>query len=167
MKVPQPLPVNLERKGIVTATFISVIAVFGVLILSLFGSISSRGDELNRKEAQAVADGVVESAINLAEAKIWGRMVETDGASFAAHLDALGIVEGSGSPDFRAHLGVPQDMDGHYPLGGGIVTHLSVQRTDTAQGRTLCMDVRARMEDGAAERRVQRTYDGAGRSKEE
>jgi hypothetical protein len=167
-----------RRRGSIATTCIAVLAVVGVLILALFGVRASRSQEHLETERQAVASGIAESALRLAEVKIWGgyqaAVPESDRnvPALQNYLDGLGIQRGSsdgepGSTVFLESLGVGQDAGGAYPFGGGFVLELNVERRDTQQACEIAILVAASMGEDGPVCRVRKAYDSAGQEQEE
>ncbi len=175
MKIRQTKHANPKRKGDVAATAIAVASVVGVLALAFFAPQSTPSEDRETQEHVVFADGIAESAIHLAAAKLWSDCrranpeVGDSGQSMCAYLDNKGIsVQGEdGAWDYLPELGVHQDQDGAYPLAGGFVLSLVVIRREAVDGLELEFACLASMGEGTPERWVRRVYDSAGHPKEE
>ncbi|MFT4647052.1 MAG: hypothetical protein ACI9X4_000259 [Glaciecola sp.] len=176
MKLSRLDGATIQKKGVVTTTCISVVSVIAVLVISLLGRQSERGQMLEDHEHEVVADEIGESVIGLAMAKI----LEGQGAGevfgnpelLKSRLDSLGVLSPAQdgdrtATDFRGNLGIKQDADGAYPFGGGFVLRLDVERRDSEEACEFVIEALASMGEGTPERRLRRAYDSAGRSKEE
>jgi hypothetical protein len=176
MKLSRLVSAHNQKKGVVASTCISVVSVIAVLVISLLGRQSERGQMLVDHEHEVVADEIGESVIGLAMVEILGRQgageVLGNPELLKSRLDSLGVLSTShgvnrAATDFRGNLGIKQDADGAYPFGGGFVLRLDVERRDSEQACEFVIEVLASMGEGTPERRLRRAYDSAGRSKEE
>ncbi len=173
MKLPRWTSASTTRKGVVATTCISVVSVVSVLVVALLGRRSMVSHDVVLEEHALVAEGIAESAVHLAAARLWSdyRMLEKEGVpdslGFGVYLDGRGIVQAPSGFDFLPELGVHQDREGAFPLGGGFVMGIEVLRRETPRGIELVLTATANMGDGTPEQRASRLYDSAGQSKEE